>query len=307
MLRELYPESATIEKALDKYSLQDGMVDLILAVYGITGKTMNPEIFDVTVEHFHERCDYTMMNTNMCCLYSALLEVLYERPSSKVYAMTEIIEVFRETGFRSRISNMQALVAMEYPGDKEELAIRALTIYRAMHEYHSIITGEDDYVAATFLAMLDMPVEAIMDQVEHSYKILGSKSYARGNGLQSLTHELALTDAEHHSRMIPLAEQWNRAFRHHKIYAEGNQVMLFGLLAELEVAPELFAAGMAEKFMNYKKRHVKLSSLDKMALILEAAKGVSPDFTEMDERQQHYIRDALLLMVTAYLFRERMV
>ena len=303
MLHTIYPMAASIEEALAPYNLQTAMSSLIVGIYGLADKDFDGEAYQQLVTLFRERWDYSLMNTNSACLYSALLAVFYENPSANLYRMLELVAVIRGTGFRSRLSNMMAFALLDEKGNTEELVARALKIYQGMHEHHSIITGEDDYLASVYLSQLEGEVDVLLKAIESNYGLLASKRFAKGNALQSLSHQLMLIDKYHEPGLIESVDLWHQGFKHWHLKTNGSQILLYGLLATLDVDRSRFIEDMV---LDVQKAR-KIGSLETTIMILEKAKSGLVPLSTMKKDQIKFIKASLLMMLVSYMFREKLV
>ena len=304
MLRDMFPESDTIAEAMVEYDLPDAILDLIIAFYGLSGEAFVEPCFHRLIDMLKEKFDYTLMNTNIACLYGAMLCVMYENPSAKVYRMHSLVEIFRGVGFRSRVSNMMAFGFLENEEDCEACAVKALQLYHAMHNHHGIITGEDDYLATMYMAQMPMETEEIMEVLEHTYKALAIGGFGKGNPLQSLSHQLLI------SREPGLGAEravfWHNEFKKAHIKINGSQIACFGLLAELQPPPEAFMSALVTALneASLLKDGKRLRTLEKTIVILETMKKF---YGEGSTISRDYARASLLMLLTGYLFRERLI
>lgn len=305
MLRDFYKVGAEIEESLETYNLQDQMLDLIIGIFGLTAKSFEEDSFHRLVSGFKERCDYAQMNTNMACLYSTLLTILFENPNPHVYPMMASVEVFRETGFRSRMSNMMGLVCIDASSNCEQTAARALAIYRAMHDHHNILTGEDDYLASVLLSFLDLTIDEMMEQIEAIYHRLHAFNFPRGNGLQALSHQLMLVDEDHRADLVENVGAWHQVFKHWHIKSNSSRLLIYGVLSDCDMPREAFIDHLEEKISHIIDK--KLTSLEQTILILDAIKEYFPTYVQMSKERQAFIKGSLMLLINGYLFKEKLV
>ncbi len=71
---------------------------------------------------------------------------------------------------------------------------RMSDIYQKMKQNHFWLTGQDDYVYAAILATTLQSVETISEKTEYYYQMLAENGFSKNNGLQSLSHILAVGD-----------------------------------------------------------------------------------------------------------------
>ncbi|MEQ8154191.1 MAG: DUF4003 family protein [Clostridiaceae bacterium] len=78
--------------------------------------------------------------------------------------------------------------------NREEKIARAKLFYKNMKQRHMFLTSKDDYVYAALLGCTDLDVEETCRRIEYIYEKLNSMGYSIGNGLQTVSHVLALSD-----------------------------------------------------------------------------------------------------------------
>lgn len=78
--------------------------------------------------------------------------------------------------------------------DREEKIRRTKLFYEDMADNHMFLTAKDDYVYATLLGCTDLDVKETCNKIEFIYNKLNGMGYARRNGLQTVSHILALSD-----------------------------------------------------------------------------------------------------------------
>lgn len=304
----MFEQGELIEEELRNYDLQEELEDLIVSIYGLTKTRFDMELFDRIAKMLKAQCDYSMMNTGLACLYSSLLIVSYENPAAKIREFVETIEMVRGGGFRSRVSNLIGFVLLDQK-DIENQVIKALKIYHIMHDYHGVITGEDDYLSTVYLASSDRKSTVIVAEIEEDYKRLANLSFKKGNALQSLVHLLQLCDVPSRDRLLELVDDLHKGFRAHKIKTNGSQILIYGLAAGLNLDKDLFISKVSDSIQAQleKKKLRRLRSLHKTAIILEVINEMYTELNQKSDNDEEFIKASIMLMLTAYLYRERLV
>lgn len=310
MLCDMYSVSEIIEKHVLDYDLPREIIDLLTSFYGLTETPFDGDTFNQVLRSFKEKCDYSRMNTNIACMYAALLSVMYENPKSKILRMLELVEVIRNTGFRSRVSNMMAVALLDDFGDIESRVVRTLKIYHEMHERHGFITGEDDYLATLYMADVEGTIEDLIQQIEANYHELSGLSFSKGNALQALSHHLILIEGQERLQLIQDAQQWHLTFKKHRIKTNSSQIIIFGFLTGLGVNREDYMLRLesATEELLARTGEKRMHSLNRTVLFLEVAKSMLKEdgFVITDERKK-FVEASMLLLLTSYLFRERLI
>lgn len=311
MLRDMYSDGKRIEQCLSDYALPEAMLDLIVVIFGLSKHAFDDVAYNQIVKVLRQKCDYTLMTSNAACLYAALLMVLYENPMSKVYPMIELVQVFRDTGFRSRVTNMMALGFLEEGSDPEDRATKTLKLYHAIHQKHGFITGEDDYLAVMYLAGLEKSIEGLIDETESYYHQLAAHSFFKGNALQALSHQLPLLETKDQKMLVDDLDRWYRRFKKDRIKTNSSQIIIYGLLGLLELDEDSFMSGLIASMEESRENNSdhRVHALQRSAIILEEIhQWLDKKYgDEIDPSLQAYVKASLLQLLTSYLFRERLI
>ena len=304
----IYPDSERIVDFLEPFGLKENMTELIVAIIGLSGKPFDEEGYGRIVDRLRTCCDYSIMNTGIACLYGGLMYVMYDNPAIKVHQLSEYIERLRKLGFRSRITNLMALAILDNEDDVENRGARALHLYHLMHEHHSFITGEDDYLPAIYLAELQVTDDMITEKTEHYHRMLAGH-YSRGNSLQTLCHQLMLLDMDQDSLMAEM-DRYKKTLKQQGIHLRGYQYMILPIMICFGIEPEAFSLGLQQVIGSVEgledMRH--LNYFQGGVLALEAIKScLRPRvFTELGEAQQGFGRASLMIMLSVYMFKEKL-
>ena len=78
--------------------------------------------------------------------------------------------------------------------NREEKIKRAKYFYEDMKSKHMFLTAKDDYVYAALLGCTDLDLNETCKRIEYIYKTLNEMGYAKSNGLQTVSHIIALGD-----------------------------------------------------------------------------------------------------------------
>lgn len=312
MLRDTFSDGIRIERCLAEYDLPEAMLNLIVAIYGLSDHEFKEAAYREVVSSLRLKCDYSLMTANIACLYAALLDVLYENPLSKIYPMIDLVNMFRDTGFRSRVSNMMALALLNEGEDfdAEDRSSNTLKLYHAIHQKHGFITGEDDYLAAMYMAGKGLAVEDMVDKIEAYYHALASHSFAKGNALQALAHQIILLGSQDQEALVGVIDAWHRSFKKHHIKTNSSQILVYGLLAAFDFDQEIFASKIGQVISDAGEKNPdhKVHALERTTLMLREMKWtLGTSLEDMPREQKSYIKASLLLLMTSYLFRERLI
>lgn len=133
----------------------------------------------------------------MNALMTSLLVYLSEKQEAYFDESLEVFRALKEAGFAA--GSYLPLAAMTIaqscsesdPSQHQKIA-RMQQFYKGFKSHHFWLTSQDDYVYAALLACTPNSVEPMIDQIETMYRDLSEGGIYKGNGLQSLTHVLAL-------------------------------------------------------------------------------------------------------------------
>ncbi len=96
---------------------------------------------------------------------------------------------------RSEYLALAAMLLTDSASDADvpALAARGKALYRRMRTEHPFLTGQEDSVFAVLLAQSDRTDDALIEDMEACYRLLDGR-FPKGDGLQSASHVLAMTD-----------------------------------------------------------------------------------------------------------------
>ncbi|MBL4933635.1 DUF4003 family protein [Clostridium paridis] len=78
--------------------------------------------------------------------------------------------------------------------NREEKIERTKLFYEDMKRNHMFLTSKDDYVYAALLGCTDLDVKETTERIEYIYNKLSKMRYSKSNGLQTVSHVLALSE-----------------------------------------------------------------------------------------------------------------
>lgn len=311
VLKHFFAEEDSIKKVLSDYNIKEELIDLIIAIYGLTGKSCKPDKYREMIIIIKNSCDYSIMNKDMAVLFAALLIIKYPYPFSKVSVLVDIIERIRGAGFKSKVSNFMAFAIMDCE-DVEYKINRALTIYRLMEDNHSVITGEDDYLATMYLTYLPMKAKDIGQIIKNYYKDLTAEHFRRGNALQTLSHLLPLILDKSYKEILEKVCLINEEIKKHKIKYNSSQYILLAIFTMFIEDVEVFIGNYKTGIEAFKEATgiKRLSTLQTIIVAMEnmeASKEVESKFEVIDSEKRHFMEAALMMLVVEYLFRESLI
>ena len=112
-------------------------------------------------------------------------------PPARLKETLQAYELLRHHFSSSDYLPMAALILARLADDPRQAADKTRRVYECMKRDHSFLTSAEDSVFAALLALSPMDPTSAEREAEDCYELL-RRSFSRGNGLQSLSHVLAL-------------------------------------------------------------------------------------------------------------------
>lgn len=184
----------------------------------------------------------------------------------------------RERFFASEYLAMAALLISDAEEDYYEIADRGKTLYRRMRSEHPFLTGSEDSVFALLLARSGRSNDELIADMEASYRILGTR-FTKGEGLQSVTHVLALDDAEPSEKSDRFTEIYDEIIRLGGKYGKDARLSTLAALSLTGEDPKKLAADImdADSFLAEQKGYRSIFGMDARTRTMHAAMIVSSD------------------------------
>lgn len=200
-----------------------------------------------TVEGIKEMRTHMRRETSVFSGYRGISELmmammLYREPNGHaLFTKTlHVHQLMRAAGFRGTTYLPMAAMALA-KNTPDTLLVDAVArtsaYYKAMKAEHFWITGQDDYVYAVLLAASGRPVQPTVAMAEQLYRELSMSGLPSGNGLQSLTHVLALGE-EPHEVMVERAIRVYRHLVQRRYRMTDYRLPFLGVLSLVSATPE---------------------------------------------------------------------
>jgi len=126
-----------------------------------------------------------------------------------------------------------------------ETAARTRAIYKLIREAHPFLTSGEDSVFAALLALSELSDEAIVAETERCYELLKA-AFSIGNGVQSLSHVLALCDGTADDKCRKTVELYDKLRAQGCKYGKTYELGTLGVLAMLPERLDVIADQVAE-------------------------------------------------------------
>ena len=165
-----------------------------------------------------------------------------------------VYELMKKYGFRSSIYLPLAAYAItkEVAMSDWDFRLRRMeAFYKNMKSNHFWLTSPDDYVFAAVLATTDMDVDGTSKRIENCYSILNSLGFYKGNDLQTLSHVLALGEAEDEGKCRKARELFTK-LKNNKCKFYNNGLAVLGVLVLINDDVDKIVADVVETYERIK-------------------------------------------------------
>ncbi len=117
-----------------------------------------------------------------------------DEPEARWEGTERTYGLLKEAFFSSEYLALAALILSEEVPETDipALAARGKGLYQRMRKEHPFLTGQEDSVFALLLAQSERSDDELIDDMEACYRLLDER-FPKGNGLQSASHVLALS------------------------------------------------------------------------------------------------------------------
>jgi len=125
------------------------------------------------------------------------------------------------------------------------IAARTKQIYTMIRSAHPFLTSGEDSVFAALLALSPMSDEEIIAETERCYELL-KVDFSIGNGVQSLSHVLALCDGRAEDKCFRTSELYEKLRERGCKYGKAYELGALGVLAMLPERTDVIADTVSE-------------------------------------------------------------
>ena len=207
-----------------------------------------------------------------------------ENPEAKMNAALEIHKLlkaeFRDSDYLPLLAiKLSEMVSLD---EAEKYVKRGKEIYTLMKKEHPFLTSYEDSVFAVLLAFSDKSNEEIVEDAEKCYRIL-KKFSSDSNGMQTLSHVLALSDGEAEEKCAKVIEIFNTLDSNGMKYRKGFEMAILGVVSIMNVWNESLMKEIAEvdEFLTTLKGYSGLG-IDKRARLMHAVMLVTNTYSQKD-------------------------
>ena len=205
-------------------------------------------------------------------------------PEEKLVKALVIYDLLKKHFWANDYLPMASMVIANMTEPEQYITVvdKTKKIYYLMKKEHPFLTGGEDIVFATLLALSDMTDEQIVRETEGCYQLL-KKEFFSGNAVQALSHVLALCEGTPEQKCNRTMQLYNGLKEKGCKYGTDYELSTLGVLAILPID--------LSQIMNY------IMELD---VFLKGQKGYG--FFGCDRRQR--LMHAGMLVVSDYMKQE---
>lgn len=231
---------------------------------------------------------------------------LSEQPEELFKKSMEVYRRMKEEGFSA--SDFLTIAAIMIANQKEEydynLVIRrSRAFYDEIKKQHFFLTGRDDYIFTTMLAMTDLEILETTKRMENFHQEL-KKEFFSGNGIQAMTEILVLS-CESDDTILERVMKVYQCFKEHG-YRFRNEYMLplLGTIALLPKEPEKVVEEILEAhdYLKGKKGFSGFSMTTKERMMFAAALVSS---VYVDDAKKNAIHTTLSTSITNIIIAQQ--
>lgn len=187
---------------------------------------------------------YLRGNTKLILLSKMTLT---SSPKQYVEQVLKVYEQLKLEGlYGSDYAVLAAMIIVDEHGEQsiDDIIAQIGVIYKKMKKNHPFLTSSEDVPFATLLAMSELSDEKVLEDMEACYQIL-KPVFHSANGVQSLSHVLALDERDAKTKCDAVIDLYNR-FKAERESLDYNTIAVFGSLIMLGLDNETIVKEVCE-------------------------------------------------------------
>lgn len=169
-------------------------------LYTMKNKTFVKEEIEETKKYIKSKTGFFSSYGGATLQLLSILLSTYDNPRETFDKLQACETTLLEAGFKKGsylpMTAYGLMQSKNHVGQGDVQAKEAHRIYRIMKDNHPLITSRDDYPLAVLLADLKEDGVRHIDRIEKAYETLNEQGLPKGNGLQLLSHILALSNED---------------------------------------------------------------------------------------------------------------
>lgn len=275
-------------------------------MHAVRGKRVNTDRIKEIKKYIKEGTGWSSDFRGNNLLIMTTLLCFEEDYKSFFKNMTEAHEKMRQQGFRKStyLPLASFILVKDVPKEQWSNKLQRMDeFYKSMKENHFWLTSADDYVFAAVLSASDLDVKETMEKVEECYKSLNKEGFGKGNGLQTLSHILALGEEASSEKCKKAITLYNK-LKDKKCRLNYYGLAALGVLTLIALDEDKIVSNIKEvSDFVYEKAGYGMWSLDKNTRTILSANLVC-DFY-VDEMKKGIVDAALANSINAILIAQQ--
>ena len=226
-------------------------------------------------------------------------------PEEKLVKTLIIYDLFKKHFWANEYLPMASMVIADMlePEQYTETIDKTKRIYDLMKQEHPFLTGGEDTVYATLLAMSDLTEEQMVRETESCYQLLKQEFFDR-NAIQALSHVLALCEGSSQQKCRRTIQLYNDLKEKGCRYGTSYELATLGILAMLPVELYQVVSDIIEvdTFLKGQKGY-GFFGLDKKQRLMHAGMLVVSEY--MDEENSIMMNTAAVSSTISYIVAQQ--
>lgn len=187
----------------------------------------------------------------------------------------ELYDLLKREFFTSSYLPMVAMLLAEQadPARWDEIISRTRDLYDRMRREHPMLTSSEDCALCALLAMSEQSDDELIDRMEEAYHTLKKLFPMSGEGVQSLSHVLALTPGDIQAKCARIASLVDALKQAGHRWYGGYELPVLGVLVEDERSDAELVAEIIrnDDWLKAQKGFGFFSSVSRMQRLMYAA------------------------------------
>lgn len=221
--------------------------------YAMKSKEINLDAISKTKAYIKKNTGlFSAFSGEQLFIYSALLPLISDIPTTVFDQMKKNIPRLKSVGFKSSTYHPTALYCLETIDNKssiESILIQAKKIYDDMKKNHPFLTSGDDYALSILMAHSKTQIHLL----EAYYEELNTHGFSKSNGLQALSHILAINSKDISSDCSKVKAIYDD-LKSRKLKVSTTYYPVLGVLSLLDTSIESVTQTISEIVEAFKKQ-----------------------------------------------------
>lgn len=205
-------------------------------------------------------------------------------PDNKMGQANKVYDKLKDEFYGSPYLALASMILTDIISDSETdaIATRGKAIYKRMKQEHPFLTSSEDSVFAVLLAFSDKTDDELIADMEACYKIIKNNLGGTGNGIQSLSHVMALAEGTSESKCERVEKLYQLLHDNGRKFGRDYEIASLASVAIIPVELEVLAQDIidADDFLMNQKGYGFLAT-SKRVRLMHAAMLVANSYTNV--------------------------